>query len=171
MPRGTGVMASTIGSIASKSASPHRLPASSTLMPTSSTVWPGWKKSRPYAFARPVARITTSPLRTMAGRLLVREWHVVTVAWRSSRSTLTGLPTTKLRPTTTTRLPAMGMSYASSISMQAAAVQGAYPGPRPVNTAAMEPRPMPSTSFAGLSASQTASSSNWAGRGRNMRQP
>ena len=52
----------------------------------------------------------------------------VTVASRASSSTATGLPTTRLRPTTTTRLPASSTPWSSSIRITAAAVAGAKAG-------------------------------------------
>ena len=107
-PPGTGVMASTMGSTSSKSTSPHSLPCTSKLMPTSSTVWPGRKYSRPYARARPVAQMTISAERLISCRFSVRLWQMVTLALRRSSIMDTGLPTTRLRPMTTTCLPTMG---------------------------------------------------------------
>ena len=48
---------------------------------------------------------TTSPVRTTEGRSTVREWQIVTVAWRERRRIATGLPTMLLRPTTTACFP------------------------------------------------------------------
>ena len=78
-------------------------------MPTSSTVWPGEKNSAPNARARPVAHTTMSADAQSLARSSVFEWQMVTLALRRSSIMDTGLPMTRLRPTTTTCLPATGM--------------------------------------------------------------
>ena len=55
--------------------------------------------------------------------------------------------------------------------MQASAVQGGNPSPLPVNTPAIEPAVMPSTSFRKSRALQIVLSSNCFGRGRKIRTP
>ena len=52
---------------------------------------------------------TTSASLQMAGRFCVRELQMVTVAFSRSSIMAAGLPTTRLRPTTTARLPESGM--------------------------------------------------------------
>ena len=79
-------------------------------MPTSSTVCPGRKNSAPNMRARPVAQITTLASRTTSARFSVLLWQSVTVALRRSSIMDTGLPTTRLRPATATRLPSSGTS-------------------------------------------------------------
>ena len=107
-PPGTGVMASTIGSTSAKRVSPQRLPSAPTWMPTSSTIWPARTLSAPTMPALPAATTRISASRQMAGRFSLRLWQMVTVACSASSSRETGLPMTRLRPITTTRLPLMG---------------------------------------------------------------
>ena len=57
-----------------------------------------------------------------AGRSVVREWQIVTVACRCSSSSAIGLPTMSLRPMTTARAPAIVMFERSSSSMTPAGV-------------------------------------------------
>ena len=63
------------------------------------------------------------------GRSTVREWQMVTVACACSSSSAMGLPTISLRPTTTARLPATGISYCRRSSMMPAGVHGTRSGP------------------------------------------
>ena len=57
----------------------------------------------------PMATTTTSASRQTSGRFWVRELQRVTVAFSRSSIMAAGLPTTRLRPTTTARLPERGM--------------------------------------------------------------
>ena len=57
----------------------------------------------------PMATTTTSASRQTSGRFRVRELQRVTVAFSRSSIMAAGLPTTRLRPTTTARLPERGM--------------------------------------------------------------
>ena len=107
-PPGTGVIASTTGSASAKRTSPHSLPSSFRWMPTSTTVWPGRRQSAPTAPIRPMATTTTSASWQIWGRSWVRELQMVTVAFSRSSIMAAGLPTTRLRPTTTARLPERG---------------------------------------------------------------
>ena len=109
MPPGTGVMAETMGSAAAKSASP-RSPSGVMFVPTSTTTCPGAKQSGPSRPACPAAATTMSAPRQTPARSRVFEWQSVTVASRAESSIVSGLPTTRLRPTTATRLPRRGMS-------------------------------------------------------------
>ena len=56
----------------------------------------------------PMATTSTSASRQRAGRFRVRELQRVTVAFSRSNIMAAGLPTTRLRPTTTARLPDSG---------------------------------------------------------------
>ena len=64
--------------------------------------------SAPTMPALPAATTRISASRQMAGRFSLRLWQMVTVACSASSSRETGLPMTRLRPITTTRLPLMG---------------------------------------------------------------
>ena len=57
---------------------------------------------------RPIAATRMSASRATRGRSAVREWQIVTVAWRCSSSSAIGLPTMSLRPMTTACAPAIG---------------------------------------------------------------
>ena len=69
-----------------------------------------------------------SASRVTAARSRVREWQIVTVAWRCSRSAATGFPTMSLRPTTTARAPSIEMPAASRRRITPAGVQGGRVG-------------------------------------------
>src|SRR5262245_51632571 len=126
----------------------------SRLMPTSTTVAPGFTNARVTNAGRPIAATRMSASRATAGRSRVREWQIVTVAFRCSSSSAIGLPTMSLRPMTTARAPAMGMFYRSSSSMMPEGVAGATAArfwtSRPTLTGWN-----PSTSLSGRIASKT----------------
>ena len=103
-PPGTGVSAAAIPATAG-STSPASPPSAVAFVPTSMTVVPGETCPGPIRPARPAATTRTSACRVIAGRSVVREWQMVTVAFRSSSRCATGLPTTTERPTTTACLP------------------------------------------------------------------
>ena len=87
------------------------------VVPTSTTVAPGLTKSGVTNAGRPSAATRMSASRATRGRSAVREWQMVTVAWRCSSSSAIGLPTMSLRPMTTARAPAIGMLDRSSSSI------------------------------------------------------
>ncbi len=89
----------------SKATSPHSFPSAFRFIPTSITTAPGLIQEPRIISARPTAATTTSPVRTTEGRSTVREWQIVTVAWRESSRMAAGFPTMLLRPTTTACFP------------------------------------------------------------------
>ena len=89
----------------SKATSPQSFPAAFRFIPTSITTAPGLIQEPRIISARPTAATTTSPVRTTEGRSTVREWQIVTVAWRERSRIATGFPTMLLRPTTTACFP------------------------------------------------------------------
>ena len=109
-PRGTGVTAAATCETAAKSTSPVMPPLPSSFVPTSTTTAPGATMSAVTACARPMQLTSTSARLVSAARPRVLEWHTVTVALRASSSCATGLPTTRLLPSTATRAPASGTS-------------------------------------------------------------
>ena len=79
-------------------------------MPTSTTTAPSLTNSRVTKPGRPMAATRMSASRQIAGRSFVFEWQTVTVASRAVSSAAIGLPTMSLRPSTTARRPAIGIS-------------------------------------------------------------
>ena len=105
-PPGTGVMASTTGSTAAKSASPHRAEPS-PFTDTSTTVCPGRTCAAVRLLRTPAAVMMISACRVSAAVSGVREWHTVTAASSRSSSMAAGRPTTAERPMTTACFPAI----------------------------------------------------------------
>ena len=101
----TGVMKDASGATDAKSTSPHSLPSSLRLMPTSITIAPGLTMSPRSVSRRPVATTTMSAWRVCAPMSAVALWQIVTVALACSSSSAIGLPTVLLRPITTACLP------------------------------------------------------------------
>src|SRR5712691_367174 len=108
-PPGTGVMARALRLADSKSTSPASLPVSRRLIPTSMTTAPSLIISPVTTPALPAATQSTSARRQCSPKSRVRVWHMVTVAWRPSRSWASGLPTRRDRPTTTASAPLSSM--------------------------------------------------------------
>ena len=116
-PPGTGVMASTMGSISSNLASPAMAPlpplelifSGSQLMETSITIWPGRTKSLVREPSTPAAETRMSALRATSAVLTVLVWQMVTVAFFFISIMAAGLPTTRERPMTTALLPLQSM--------------------------------------------------------------
>src|SRR6267143_4103111 len=104
-PPGTGVIARARAATLSNSTSPTSLPVSRRLIPTSITQAPSFTMSPVTVRGRPAATQRTSARRVCAARSRVRVWHMVTVAWRASRSWASGLPTRRERPITTASAP------------------------------------------------------------------
>ena len=124
-PPGTGVIAEAFGSTLAKSTSPQSFPVSGSLsMPTSMTATPSFTMSPVTNFGLPIATTRISAWRVISARSFVREWQMVTVAFRSSRSFETGSPTIWLRPMTTAFLPSIGTLASSSSFMMPFGVQG-----------------------------------------------
>ena len=128
-------------------------------MPTSTTVAPGFTKSRVTNAARPIAATRMSAPAATPGRSRVREWQMVTVALRCSSSMAIGLPTMSLRPITTARAPEISTPSRSSRSMMPEGVHGASAGrfcTRRPTLAGLNP----STSLPGAMASNTCCSAS-----------
>mmetsp|Transcript_45473 Transcript_45473/g.117829 ORF Transcript_45473/g.117829 Transcript_45473/m.117829 type:complete len:208 (-) Transcript_45473:244-867(-) len=142
------------------------------LVPTSMMAAPGLTHSFLIIWAWPAAAMMMSASFTTSAMFGVRECAMVTVASRSLSSMAAGRPTMLERPTTTARLPLIGMPQRSSSTMQPAGVQGTNSGVRPF----MHSLPMlsgwkPSTSFSRLTAAKIVSSSICFGRGSCTRMP
>ena len=128
-PPGTGVIAPAFFAASSKATSPTRrlLPspfsgAGMRLMPTSMTVAPGFPQSPFTISGRPTAATRMSASAATRARSFVREWQIVTVAFRCRSSSAIGFPTMSLRPMTTARAPAIATPDRSSSSMMPAGV-------------------------------------------------
>ena len=86
----------------------------------------------------------------------MREWQIVTVAWRWSRSSAAGLPTMSLRPITTAFAPCSSTSYSSSSASTPSGVPGTCAGV-PASSRPAFSGGMPSTSLTGsIGADHTA---------------
>ena len=127
-PPGTGEMAAARSRAAANSTSPVSDPSAARAMPTSMTTAPGLIQPPSIAPAWPVAVTSTSARATWAAKSAVREWHTVTVAWRSRSSRAVGRPTRGLRPTTTARFPATSTPLRSMRCSTPSGVQGRSPG-------------------------------------------
>ena len=172
VPPGIGVTAPATARTSSKRTSPAIFPSSPRLTPTSNTAAPGFTCSAPIRPGLPAAATRMSASRVSAARSAVRECARVTVAstpFRPSISSI-GTPTSRERPSTTARLPEIGISYAFSSSITPSGVHGLSPG----NPAARRPRltsVRPSTSFSGGTARSTRAASSGAGSGICTRMP
>ena len=100
----------------------------------------------------------------------MREWQMVTVAFRASSSWAIGLPTSTERPTTTASAPDRGTSYSSSSVMTPAGVHGRSPG-RPWASSPALAVVSPSTSFSAGMRAISASESRCFGVGSCSRMP
>src|SRR4029453_2487862 len=169
-PPGTGGVWLARSAAGPNSTSPRTLPSAPRLIPTSITTEPGFTHSPRTRPPRPAAAIRTSAFPTSPARSAVREWHMVTVACRSSSRKATGLPTRRLRPTTTARAPRGGAPTSSSGRITPSGVRGRRPG-CPAMRWPWLTGWSPSTSFAGGIASITACASRPAGRGGCPRRP
>src|SRR5262249_47529550 len=127
-PPGTGVMCAARPRARSNSTSPISLPSAPRFVPTSITTAPGLIQSPRTSCALPIAATRTSAPPTSAARSRVREWQIVTVAWRSSSRKAAGLPTRLLRPTTVARAPLSSTPVLSSRRMMPSGVHGRRPG-------------------------------------------
>lgn len=99
------------------------------LMPTSMTMAPGLTQSAFTISGRPTAAMSISARRQTAGRSVVREWAMVTVASVpfARRSMAMGLPTIMERPMTTASAPLVSIPEISNNFMHPAGVQGTKP--------------------------------------------
>mmetsp|Transcript_27360 Transcript_27360/g.65632 ORF Transcript_27360/g.65632 Transcript_27360/m.65632 type:complete len:252 (-) Transcript_27360:271-1026(-) len=135
--------------------------------------------------ALPTAAMTISALETSSSMFCVREWTIVTVAFRCKSKNDTGNPTRFERPMTAAFLPSMSTPDRSINSKQPNGVHGTlngidcncfqypcFPPCVPVNASrATFSGCNPSTSFDGVTACKMASSSMWAGNGNWIRIP
>ncbi len=92
-PPGTGVIQPARSLAPSKSTSPTSLPSSVRLMPTSMTMAPCLIQSPGTICGRPTAATSTSALRALSARSLVRLWQTVMVQRAASSSRAMGRPT------------------------------------------------------------------------------
>ncbi len=133
-------------------------------MPTSTTTAPGFTCSAVIKPGLPTAGTKISASRVTAAKLGVREWAIITVAFASSSIRATGLPTSKLRPTTTAFCPAISTPAECKIAITPAGVQLRKPGSprsrRPILTGCR-----PSASLSGSIASNSGNSSKPIGKG------
>ena len=118
----------------------------------------------------PIAEINISALFVCSDKLLVFEWHTVTVAFFCSIHWISGLPTMLLLPTTTQFLPEISTLLLFNNSMTPAGVQETKPG-NPAHNAPTFWGWKPSTSFFGSIAKMTLFSSIWWGNGNWTRMP
>ena len=166
--RAPGVIAPAISWTDAKSTSPTRassaVPALITLIPTSTTVTPGFSIDPVIRPGWPAATTTMSAFARCPARSGVREWQTVTVASSRVRRTAAGLPTTFDRPTTTALRPRSSIPDRFSSSTAAWAVVGTKPG-WPWSSRPALSGWIPSTSLAGSIASVTTDSGISGGSG------
>src|SRR5581483_67704 len=126
-PPGTGVMYAARSS-APGSTSPSTFFPSPRFIPTSITVAPALTMSGETRCVRPTAATSTSASSVWRSRSCVREWQIVTVAFRCRSRCAIGFPTIAERPITTARAPSSGISYSSSMRMIPSGVPGTSVG-------------------------------------------